>query len=514
MDRRLLIFLALFGGIVCALVIGIAIGEGGFILPGLLIAGGLFVFLLAIANWQPVPLCFFFLGLGGALPMASNLTPFTLAVLICFAWFTVEYICFKRGPVNWPKGTLALLITIICLILAFNLFRGGGGFRAFGSEQWGAKRYLDVAVAVFFSLIILSWKVDMRDLNRIPLFILVAAGIDFCIWLIQYLLPSSINAIYPIYATMISGLSEDVLNPSTGVERLYGFRTLGLGVVLYCASTHDFKVPLSGKSLLYGGILIPLGICLTALAGFRTYVTVALFMAFLAAILRMKWQAAIPTVLGAFMLGMVILGQGNFYELPIQAQRALSFLPGDWESSAVGDAMHSTQWRQNIWRVWYNKYFPQHPFLGRGWSYDPREALGASLTGFLKLTQDELSYTFATTGDLHNGPLSAIDAVGTIGMILLLILSVGVLRFTWKSANKIGFLNLQPIQRWTVIYLTSWLLIFWILDGFFQRFWPPFIVYCALSIRVFSEKYSVSSDTAPSPRQRETPTRRLARARR
>lgn len=488
MNPQILTALGVLVGMVLAIFAGLTIGEGRIMVGAALVVIPLFFAILAASNWQPVALAFFCLSLGGTLPLAKNLTPFNIIAIITFVWFVIEYVVFQKRHLRISNYPIFWLLLSICAILIVNFFRGGGGVRALGGETWGGRRYFEVYVAMAFYVVLTLWKPDMKALNKIPIFVLLAVFFDFGIWAVQYLKPGLIPLIYPVYAGLQASdiyLADPAADPSEGVERLFGMRTLGLGLVTFCVAEHNFKNLLSPKSLFYV-FLIVAGIGITALAGFRSYVVVAVFIAAMGAFFRLKKLAIIPAIVACLFVGILAISQGTLIDMPLQVQRSMSFLPGNWDRQAMSDATGSTEWRQGIWRLWYDRYFPEHPIIGRGWNINPTDAFGANLSGVLIFNKEDTWIFHAATGSLHNGPLTAVDAVGILGTLLTIAVSIVSLAYVWGGAGRIGYANLQPIHRWVIINLTSWLAIFWVLDGFFYRFFPIYIVYCGLAVLVFS----------------------------
>jgi len=499
MDPRILTIAGMVIGLVLAIFVGSSIGDGKMLVPFLFVDVPMFFAILAISGWQPIPLAFFCISLAGTIPLAKNLTPFNIIACGIFALFCTEYIIFRKRKLVIPNRPLFVMLFLVCCILIVNFAAGGGGIRMLGSATWGGRRYFEVFVAMMFFVVLTLWRPDMKSLNKIPYFVLAAALVDTGFWVFQYLRPGWIGFTYPFYSGLQSDLFfADSAAPGEGVNRLMGLRTLGLGIVLFCVSEHNFKTLLSTKSLLYGVVLIPAGIALTAMAGFRSYLAVALLMAAIAAILRLRTLAIVPAILSFSAIGCLSLGQGTLYELPVQIQRALSFLPGDWDPIAMKDATDSTEWRQGIWGLWYDQYFYRSPAFGRGWNIDPMEAYGAGQTGLIVEKREDTWQFHAAIGSLHNGPLTAVDAVGIVGTLLTLVASFLILRYIFKSCRRVGLSNLEPIHRWVLVSVVTWLFTFWAVDGFFYRFFPYFIVLCGLTMQAFASVWTRQKAETPA----------------
>ena len=58
----------------------------------------------------------------------------------------------------------------------------------------------------------------------------------------------------------------------------------------------------------------------------------------------------ISAIIGGIALASLIVFN-SIVPLPLNAQRALCFLPGDWDSRVVIDASNSTDWRVEMWKA-------------------------------------------------------------------------------------------------------------------------------------------------------------------
>ena len=88
------------------------------------------------------------------------------------------------------------------------------------------------------------------------------------------------------------------------------------------------------------------------LSGFRNALMNVFLMTGLAAILRDRFMGAIKVILiisvGA--LSGVLLSYSSI-NLPWTFQRTLSFLPGNWDPTAVAAAKDSSEWRYEMWSI-------------------------------------------------------------------------------------------------------------------------------------------------------------------
>ena len=110
-------------------------------------------------------------------------------------------------------------------------------------------------------------------------------------------------------------------------------------------------------------------------------------------------------------------------QLPLAAQRAVSFLPVKVDAGVQSDAGSSVEWRVTMWRVLVPQ-IPKYLLLGKGYAIDPDQLYIAMLGGVRRHCQAE---TALVAGDYHSGPLSTIIPLGLWGAIgLLWLLGAGI----------------------------------------------------------------------------------------
>ena len=88
----------------------------------------------------------------------------------------------------------------------------------------------------------------------------------------------------------------------------------------------------------------------------------------------MRWRSllVIPAVIGAALA--ISLTQGKVVHYPLALQRALSFMPGDWDFMAKRSAEGSSEWRGKMKELFFKEYFPKNPVIGVGYHYNPELA--------------------------------------------------------------------------------------------------------------------------------------------
>ena len=157
----------------------------------------------------------------------------------------------------------------------------------------------------------------------------------------------------------------------------------------------------------------------------------AVFMIVLGTVFRRKmadfWKITAICLLSIVFL---VLMQGSFFTLPLNAQRALSFLPGKWDERAVKDAKGSSEWREEMVKaIWKDKRYLENKWLGDGFGFTMVQFKAMQMVGYFDNEPYGDRTNFMITGAIHNGPVSTIRYVGYIGLALYITLLVWILTY-------------------------------------------------------------------------------------
>jgi hypothetical protein len=325
-----------------------------------------------------------------------------------------------------PSLTRSLLL-LAAVVVATAMMTGGTGARLLGSSQFGARKYfyLLAAIAGYFAL----------TSRRIPAH---RAGLYLaCFFLsgITAAIPNLAAAAGPqfsfLYTIFYPGWAIEQL-ARTGIESDGMVRLAGVGV--FAAAIYGYLFARFGIRGVFDlnrpwrlvMFLVPVAAGL--LGGFRSYVLqfaltfIALF--FVEGLHRTRF---LPIMLSLVLLGgVVVLPQAH--KLPLVMQRALCFLPGNFDAVAVQNATVSTGWRLEMWKRVLPEV-PQYLFKGKGFAIDPTDLFMAQQAD-PRFSQGSGGAVVA--GDYHNGPLSILLPFGIYGMIAFLWLVIAGCRVLYR----------------------------------------------------------------------------------
>ena len=325
---------------------------------------------------------------------------------------------------SWPEALLALNL----VYLLFTLFIHPVGLLVFGSDSIGAHPYVNVAMACVAYWVLTRFPESPKLVSLIPLFILVSSFLISSLFMLSFLFPSVASHLPWLYALLDVDAWYASAATSAEIVRAPHLGEFGLTLAMVLASYYTVSKLLNPFSWRFW--LLGLAVCCVLLSGFRNFmlwVFVALFLScwFWGRIREMVKVAALRGLL----LALVIAGQGRLYQLPLSAQRALAFLPGQWDEMVVADVQGSNEGRFAWWKDIVNNNLIKNWWVGDGF--------GAKATDLASASSHGSYHDFILlTGAYHSGPLSAIHYVGVIGRIFFYMLMIGEAVYAYACLQR------------------------------------------------------------------------------
>jgi hypothetical protein len=442
--NQIVVWSALLLGLIAAIIIGSAVGSSDMRLVAAVIAviPMAIIFVKLKTNiWVLLPIGWYLTGRLPWLPI-----PFTVRDLCFMAVIFFFILFFATRALPWKRKTRTLdyFIYINLAYLAIVFARNPVGFWAMQSSMVGGRPYFEIGLA-FGAFMILS-RVQITDFiaKIFPLFFIIPAWCVAALDLIGRLIPQTS---YPL-AMMYSGVGSRGVTGAfqeeaqIGETRMTGMQNAGVSLVLALCAKYN---PITMISPLYPMRALLLAVAFVAifLSGFRSVLLFAMVAFVLSALLRGQlrdlWMAG-----GVMLLAVVVLIslQGSVLQLPRTMQRALSWLPGDWDPVAVADAEGSSQWRFEMWGwAWNDDRILRDRTWGQGFglSLDDMNLIANSLVagqGGASMLGGSDRENFMITGSFHNGPLSTIKYIGVVGLMLYYPLMCYMAFLAWRLCRQ------------------------------------------------------------------------------
>jgi hypothetical protein len=475
-SNQVIVWCALVLGLIVALVIGNAVGSSDMRLAAGLIAAipVAVIFVKLKTNiWVLLPIGWYLTGRLPWLPL-----PFTLRDICFMAVIFFFTLFFATRALPWKRKlrTLDYLIYINLAYLATVYVRNPVGFWAMQSSMVGGRPYFEVLLA-FGAFMVLS-RVSPSDTvaKFFPFFFLIPTSIVAILDLVARVMPQFSYPLAMIYSGVGSMANNAGLGAAAevGQDRMEGLKNFGFVSVLALCARYN---PITLLSPLYPVRVALFAAALAAifLSGFRaTFLAAAVFYG-LATLLRGRGRDIVVAAgAGVATLVLMISLQGSVVQFPLTMQRALSWLPGDWNQEAVDDAQGSSRWRYEMveW-AWNDSTILRDKIWGQGigLSIDDMNLIAASMMagqGGASLLGGSDRENFMLTGMFHNGPISAIKCVGIVGLFLYSWLLIYLAVRAWKLCALTAGTRAFPLALFVGLPTIYFPFSFFILTGFYE----------------------------------------------
>jgi len=442
--NQIIIWIALAVGFLVALVIGSAVGSADlrFVAAVLAVIPAAVIFVKLKTNiWVLIPIGWYLTGRLPWLPLPLSVRDLCLlAVIACFAVF------YLTRAIPWKRKltTLDYLVYINLAYLATVYVRNPAGVWFLQSSIVGGRAYFEIALA-FCAFLILS-RVQITDFvaRMFPLFFLVptwsVAVLDL-IGRVNLQFGYILNSLYSAVGTSgIFGAAEGAAE--VGTTRAASMAPAGVVAVLALCAKYN---PITLISPLYPFRCLMLAVAFGAifLSGYRSGLLGTLAFFLLAVMLRRQLsQLWIAGGAGILVLATLVMLQGNVLQLPLTMQRALSWLPAEWDQATLSEAEGSTQWRVEMWEwAWNDERVLRDKVWGQGFGFTIEDmnlivnaiVAGGSTSAMLGGSDRE---QFMITGTLHSGPLSSIKFIGIVGLVLYYFLMCYMAVLAWRICKR------------------------------------------------------------------------------
>lgn len=443
LEARLCLGLVAVLGVVGAVVLGAYIGSSEWVSVVALFGAAFIVALVLRLQgyvWVFIPLAWFVTGRLGFLPLPFSIRE--LAVLLAAAVFLT--LAALRGlPLRTRTTAVDLLLYLNLAYVVFVYTRHPVGVAAVGSSMVGGRPYFDALIGFLAYLVLSRSRMGPELALRLPALSVIPAALVSLLGLVGHLFPGTLPYIAYFYGGIdVSSYFRDLKPPSSddeSVDRIFDLATGARAGGLALASYFD---PFSLLNPLRPARCLGFLACFVAmgLAGFRNGILYLVCLFALSAFVRRGFSKLVQlgVILGLMLLLLCDL-QTKGVHLPVNVQRALSFLPGKWDAEAVSDAEGSVDWRVYMWRTALSTSdFIKDKTFGDGFGFSAYElSIMQAGEDFIGHESQEV---FMIQGAFHSGPISAIRFVGVVGLALYLALILylavrgfGILRATAGS---------------------------------------------------------------------------------
>ena len=343
---------------------------------------------------------------------------------------------------------------ILCLFqMGITYLLNPVGLFIFGSATVGSRPYIEIGIAVVGYLALSTVSPDPLKLKRIPILKLCVNGILSMGMMAVYYLGSFGGKLALIYSGFSHERSEQSVGGSMKAERIPYFNPVNkLSLLWGLTRIGSLRPSFRGAGITIMAIMFSAAASL--LSGHRISVVNWVVYIGIYSILARNMKVTIVTgFIGFFGLVGVYTVHHTVMDIPLSAQRALTFLPGEWDYVVIQDAEQSTDWRIEMWEtVITEEGLIKNKILGDGFGFSARELdLMVRMQYETDLSPEETAEFYLVTGDLHSGPLTAMRFTGIIGLVLFTGLSISVAVGFYRLCRRLEGTELWPVAAFFAI---------------------------------------------------------------
>jgi len=452
----------------------------------------LFIYGLGDRCWMIIPFCLSIEGNLNFLPLNFSIQELTIIALFSYLLFRMIF----GLNVGWKLGPAVLwvpLAGVVAVVFYHWISSGDIGIKLLGGSGWGGRRYFKVFIAALSIPLLASFPgIRIQDLQRVPLIYFLGSFVDIVPDLLTTFIPASAPLVWRVYSGVNLTEYGDSLKGNflgeKGITRFGALAKLGsaLGLAALCYfPTRTWLQP--NRLWVLPTILI--GGLLCAISGFRNTIFrygVSL-MAGLFAMMRFKAFILLP-ILAVSALA-IVLTQGSVFNYPLQIQRALSFLPGDWDAKATAEAKGSNEWRGKITTLFFQEFFQKAPLIGKGYHFSA-DLAKQETDVYLAIAQrqndagDEFAEArrYIEMRQPHEGPVHILLVTGLVGTFFFVAYCLALFFYSFASVLRTPSREVSPIQIWAIASLTPQILGFFLVFGDLTNF---LIQVCPVSILLY-----------------------------
>jgi hypothetical protein len=293
------------------------------------------------------------------------------------------------------------------------------GFSLFGASSGGARFYLKIFLAFATFLIIANQQITNRDCKWIFVGVVIGSALDFAKTLLFY------------YIFGGSAMFVDPLENYTWQQEMSG---VPLALVLILFSRYSTAEILNFSKIWRPGLLLAC-IPIIVLSGKRAAAACLVLYPVVAAFCRKEFRYLFLWIGCALIAAAVLVGgQGTAFHLPLTAQRALSWLPGRWDSEMAYLEGGKDEFRAKLRRFAEEK-IRKDPWIGRGYDVHLQMADRLALTMANKF--DAAIMQNALGSSWHNQWLGYAADFGIPASILLAVIYLFVISRSWRTLGRL-----------------------------------------------------------------------------
>ena len=347
--------------------VALAIGHGEFSTVGSIVGGLLaiaFALVLGRNYWLLIP--FAFSAELPAIPMQGKLVELgEAAIVICTVIFIVRFALRQQRMTVFRMSHAPVLmftawaVFIFCKNPVFLSISQG--------ELGGARFYAKIIMAMAAFLIMANQQIGERESRWVVILLLIGAVIGETRNIASYFFPF-LGGDAAAVMSAVTASTAAMITDSYYTWHQY-LAPVPLIVIMLLFSRYKARQIFTIERVWTLGLFL-VSATFILFSGKRAALASVPACAIVAAIIRKEWGYLMLWVGGAITAGLfLVAGQGTLFHLPMTAQRALSWLPGDWDPELQGTSGGVDEFRSTLRRLAWEK-IQRDPWVGLGYHVD------------------------------------------------------------------------------------------------------------------------------------------------
>jgi hypothetical protein len=399
------------------------------------------VLALGAKYWLIIP--FAFTSQLPAIPIKGRLLEFPeITAVLCTAVFLVRYAVKRQAFTLFRKQHAPFLLYVgwVALIFAFNPV----GLSDAGSSLGGARFYAKIVLALAAFLIMANQEITEKDCKWVIILILIGGVLESIYQISVYFIPVGLD---PTVQQLMAD-PDNYYSWHQGLARV-PILLVALAFSRYKSSEiFSFNRPWAVFALSFCLLII-------AMSGKRAALASVPLLAILGALLRREWGFVMLWLASAAVAaGVIIIGHGDLFHLPLTVQRAFSALPAQWDPQLGDLAGGKDLFRAELRRKAMKK-IEQDPLIGTG--YQVNLSLAQALTAqYARRGGDTELQTepFAMGSAWHNTWLGYAADFGIPASMIAALIFFSVIRTAYRLSVRFPLRSMRSTLA-TYFFLTT-----------------------------------------------------------
>ena len=347
--------------------VALAVGHGEFSTVGLIVGGLLAVTLALVMGrhyWLLIP--FAFSTELPAIPMQGKLVELgEAAIVVCTAIFIVRFALRQQRFTLFRQSHIPVLMFTAWAVFVF--CKNPVFLSISQGELGGARFYAKIVMAMAAFLVMANQQVGERECRWVVILLLIGSAIATLRNVASFFFPFLGGDAAANVSAVTAGSASLVTDSYYSWHQyMAGFP---LVVILLLFSRYRAREIFTIERLWVLTLFLA-SATLILLSGKRSAFASVPACALVAAVIRREWGYFALWVGGAVAAALLLVaGQGTLFNLPMTAQRALSWLPGQWDKELDVSGGGVDEFRLTLRRLAWEK-IQRDPWIGLGYHVD------------------------------------------------------------------------------------------------------------------------------------------------